>query len=58
VNLRQAINGPHVTSQKFDDVGPIIVVTPCYYISASMLRIQARKRQNGVPDYMRGKPAQ
>lgn len=58
MNLRQALNSPCVISQKVDDTGPVIVVMPCYYISASTLRIQARKRQNGVPDYMRGKPAQ
>lgn len=58
MTLTQALHGPHIESRVDYGDGPFIIVTPLRYISLSTLRIEAKRRRNGVPDYMRSKPRQ
>jgi hypothetical protein len=58
MNLRQALGGAYMESPVDLGEGPIVIITPLRYISLSTLRFEARRRQGGVPDYMRSKPAQ
>jgi hypothetical protein len=59
VSLERIAQGPCVVTQTRDETGKsVVIVKPCFFISASTLLFTARQRKNGVPDYMRSKPDQ